>query len=96
MVGARVRIGKVCVSAYLLKLAGAHHYRDVRVESIQPHGPYRSSVLNHFHSHDPDTLLALKVNGEVLHPDHGYPVRLISPNNPGVLQTKWVKEVVVL
>ncbi len=22
--------------------------------------------------------------------DHGYPVRLIAPNRPGVLQTKWV------
>ncbi|WP_148668402.1 molybdopterin-dependent oxidoreductase, partial [Streptomyces sp. WAC05950] len=22
--------------------------------------------------------------------DHGYPARIIAPNRPGVLQTKWV------
>ena len=26
-------------------------------------------------------------------PDHGYPVRLIAPNRPGVMQTKWVTKV---
>ena len=39
---------------------------------------------------DPLTLIALRLNGEPLHPDHGYPARLIAPNRPGVLQTKWV------
>jgi DMSO/TMAO reductase YedYZ molybdopterin-dependent catalytic subunit len=42
---------------------------------------------------DRDTLLALELNGEPLHPDHGYPVRLIAPNRPGVLQTKWLTRV---
>jgi DMSO/TMAO reductase YedYZ molybdopterin-dependent catalytic subunit len=42
------------------------------------------------------TLLALRVGGEQLHLDHGFPVRLIAPNRPGVLQTKWVSKVVVL
>ena len=44
---------------------------------------------------DPDTLLALDLDGEPLHLDHGYPVRLIGPNRPGVLQTKWVGRLVV-
>ena len=30
---------------------------------------------------------------DALHPDHGYPLRLIAPNRPGVLQTKWVNQV---
>ena len=30
-----------------------------------------------------------------LHLDHGYPLRLIGPNRPGVLQTKWVTRLVV-
>jgi DMSO/TMAO reductase YedYZ molybdopterin-dependent catalytic subunit len=44
---------------------------------------------------DPDTLLALEVNGSPLHIQHGYPVRLIGPNRPGVQQTKWVGKVVI-
>jgi DMSO/TMAO reductase YedYZ molybdopterin-dependent catalytic subunit len=39
--------------------------------------------------------LALEINGEVLDIDHGWPVRLIGPNRPGVLQTKWVQRVTV-
>jgi DMSO/TMAO reductase YedYZ molybdopterin-dependent catalytic subunit len=44
---------------------------------------------------DPDTLLATHVNGEPLHLDHGYPLRLIGPDRPGVMQTKWVTRLVV-
>ena len=35
--------------------------------------------------------LALALHGEPLDLDHGYPARLIAPNRPGVLQTKWVR-----
>ena len=28
--------------------------------------------------------------------DHGYPVRLIAPDRPGVMQTKWVSRIEVL
>jgi DMSO/TMAO reductase YedYZ molybdopterin-dependent catalytic subunit len=62
------------------------------VQSAQESGIYSRSVLNHAHSQDADTLLALRVNGEELHIDHGYPVRLIAPNAPGVMQTKWVQK----
>ena len=55
-----------------------------------PHGSYASSVLDTDHAHDRDTLLALEVRGERLDLDHGYPLRLIAPNRPGVMQTKWV------
>ena len=34
--------------------------------------------------------------GEPLHLDHGYPLRLIGPNRPGVMQTKWVTRLVVV
>ena len=37
----------------------------------------------------------LEVNGEPLGIDHGYPLRLIGPNRPGVMQTKWVTRLVV-
>jgi DMSO/TMAO reductase YedYZ molybdopterin-dependent catalytic subunit len=44
---------------------------------------------------DPDTLLALQVNGEPLHLDHGFPCRLIAPNRPGTMQTKWVARLTI-
>ena len=37
-----------------------------------------------------DALLALKVNGDDLSMDHGFPARVIVPALPGVHNTKWV------
>ncbi|GAA0568177.1 molybdopterin-dependent oxidoreductase [Paractinoplanes ferrugineus] len=75
----------------LVTLAGGDPERaEVLVESLQQGGRYRASELPAEHVRDPLTLLALRVDGQVLPPDHGYPVRLIAPNRPGVLQTKWV------
>ena len=39
---------------------------------------------------DPRSLLALRVNGAALPPDHGCPARIIVPAAPGVMNTKWV------
>lgn len=69
---------------------------SVEVRSLQEGGRYRTSTLNHLQALDPDTMLAVAVNGERLDLDHGFPCRLISPNRPGVLQTKWVTELVVI
>ena len=41
------------------------------------------------------TLLAMQVNGEPLHLDHGFPIRLIAPARLGVNQTKWLAKVIV-
>lgn len=79
----------------LLAMAGAAPESVATVESLQSGGLYRISELNVEHAHDPDTLLALEVNGESLDLDHGYPARLIGPNRPGVMQTKWVGKLVV-
>jgi DMSO/TMAO reductase YedYZ molybdopterin-dependent catalytic subunit len=79
----------------LLEEAGAPADATVRVQSLQ-RGGYSSSLLNPAHARDPDTLLALELNGAPLHRDHGFPVRLIAPNNPGVMQTKWLESVTVL
>ena len=67
----------------LLDLAGAPADARVRVHSLQQRRAYarRSSIPTQ--AHDPDTLLALRVDGEALHLDHGYPLRLIGPNRPG-------------
>jgi DMSO/TMAO reductase YedYZ molybdopterin-dependent catalytic subunit len=79
----------------LLRAAGAPPDAQVTVESLQARGPYRVSELDVPQAHDPDTLLALRVDGEPLHLEHGYPVRLVGPGRPGVLQTKWVTRLVV-
>jgi hypothetical protein len=79
----------------LLDMAGAAPDATASVISLQARSRYRTSDLHAGQIDDPDTLLALEVNGEPLHLDHGYPVRLIGPNRPGVQQTKWVTRVVV-
>ncbi len=42
------------------------------------------------------TLVALELNGRVLTLDHGFPARIIAPDRPGVLQTKWLSRIEVL
>jgi DMSO/TMAO reductase YedYZ molybdopterin-dependent catalytic subunit len=79
----------------LLTAAGSRPGATVRVESLERNGLYATSTLPGEHTEDPDTLLALRLNGEVLELDHGYPCRIIAPSRPGVLQTKWVRRLVV-
>ncbi|MFF5228965.1 molybdopterin-dependent oxidoreductase [Dactylosporangium sp. NPDC000521] len=83
--------------ADLLRLVGADELDlPVTVESLQRDGGYRTSTLDPGPARDPLTLLALRIGGAPLHPDHGYPCRLIAPNRPGVLQTKWVGAITVV
>ncbi len=63
---------------------------DVVVRSAQESGLYRSSVVGAPLAARDDCLLAMQVDDEPLHEDHGAPVRLVAPNRPGVMQTKWV------
>ncbi|HEX6311568.1 MAG TPA: molybdopterin-dependent oxidoreductase [Acidimicrobiia bacterium] len=79
----------------LLEMAGADDDARAQVVSLQRRGAFDTSDLNRWHAHDRDTLLALEVDGEPLHLDHGFPLRLIGPNRPGVMQTKWVTRLVV-
>jgi DMSO/TMAO reductase YedYZ molybdopterin-dependent catalytic subunit len=70
--------------------AGAEGGADVVVTSLQESGPFTRTVLPAAFVEDERTLLALDLAGEPLDLDHGFPVRVIAPNRPGVLQTKWV------
>ena len=76
--------------ADLLALVDADPASVVKVRSMQTRGAFRTSELPADFASDPRTLLALELNGETLDLDHGYPCRIIAPNRPGVLQTKWV------
>jgi DMSO/TMAO reductase YedYZ molybdopterin-dependent catalytic subunit len=79
----------------LAALVGGSPGAPVQCESLQAGGRYRTSVVAPPHARDPLTLVALRLNGEPLHLDHGYPCRLIAPNRPGVMQTKWLGRIVV-
>ena len=80
----------------LVALAGGTADDDVVVRSMQTRGAWRESRLPANFVRAPDSLLALSLGGEPLHPDHGFPCRLIAPTRPGVTQTKWVAELEVV
>jgi DMSO/TMAO reductase YedYZ molybdopterin-dependent catalytic subunit len=80
----------------VLRMAGAGLGATAEVVSLQRAGAaYSTSIVDAPHVADPETLLALELNGEPLALDHGFPVRLVAPNRPGVMQTKWVTRVIV-
>ncbi|MDI5962322.1 molybdopterin-dependent oxidoreductase [Streptantibioticus silvisoli] len=71
------------------------HHTDppgVFVESVQLAGSFRAVALRANQVRDPRSLLATNVNGAPLSPDHGYPARIIVPDAPGVMSTKWVRQ----
>lgn len=84
------------VLAQLLAAVGASPDSDVRMISLEGPGPYSRTVLPARHARDDMTLIALRLNGETLNLDHGYPCRLIAPSRPGVLQTKWLTRIEVV
>jgi DMSO/TMAO reductase YedYZ molybdopterin-dependent catalytic subunit len=45
---------------------------------------------------DRDTLLAYRMNGELLAPNHGFPLRLFVPGWYGVASVKWLRRIEVL
>ncbi|KAI0358306.1 hypothetical protein OH77DRAFT_1581746 [Trametes cingulata] len=57
-------------------------------------GPYATSIpLSHAMDPTNDVMLAFGMNGRVLHPDHGYPLRVIIPGYVGGRQIKWLKKI---
>ena len=74
----------------LARLAGVTRPSSALVQSLERGGAFSQVVLSAEQVMDPDSLLALRVNGADLTPDHGYPARVIVPASPGVHNTKWV------
>lgn len=81
--------------ADLVAAMGAPAQSRVFAGSMQKRGAWRTSELPEQFVEDRRTLLALDLNGAELDLDHGYPCRIIAPNRPGVLQTKWVRRLEV-
>ena len=77
----------------VVQRAGGTADSRVRFHSLETEG------YNHSEMFGPQlsaALLATHLNGERLNVDHGYPLRLIAPNRPGVLNTKWLAMIEVL
>ena len=76
----------------LAALAGMPHPARTTVRSLE-RGGFNQAVLQANQVGNPDSLLALRVNGVDLSVDHGYPARIIVPALPGVHNTKWVRSI---
>ena len=75
------------------RLAGHAQPGRATVRSLERAGAFNHAVLQANQVANPDSLLALRVNGVDLSPDHGYPARIIVPALPGVHNTKWVRSI---
>lgn len=61
-----------------------------------PNGYYETSIKLAW-AMDPERgiMVAYKMNGEVLHPDHGKPLRVVVPGQIGGRSVKWLKRIIV-
>lgn len=82
-----VRLGE------LARLAGVPEPTSAFVQSVERRGAFNRATLQGNQVLDPDSLLALAVNGAELSLDHGFPARIIVPALPGVHNTKWVSNI---
>ncbi|MGH3612402.1 MAG: molybdopterin-dependent oxidoreductase [Pseudonocardia sp.] len=80
----------------LIRLAGGSAGDRLFVESFQKAGAFGQVSLSVGQSQAERSLLALRVNGEDLSLDHGFPARTIIPAIPGVHATKWVSRLTVV
>lgn len=80
----------------LVARAGGRPTDRLFVESMQDGGGFGAVSLNVAQSQAEKSLLALKVEGEDLSPDHGFPARTMIPAAPGVHCTKWLRRLTVM
>jgi DMSO/TMAO reductase YedYZ molybdopterin-dependent catalytic subunit len=77
----------------LARLVGVDHPTGAYVQSLEKGGAYSEVTLAGNQVCADHAMLALRVNGSDLSPDHGYPARLMIPAAPGVHNTKWVRSI---
>lgn len=82
-------------------LAAARPKRGARYVCFEgadklPNGYYGTSIkLNWCMDPNRGVMVAHRMNGEKLHPDHGKPVRIIIPGQIGGRSVKWLKKIIV-
>src|SRR5205085_3236273 len=69
---------------------------DQGTEADHPEPMYFARSLPLAKALDADTLLAFRMNGELLEPSHGFPVRLFVPGWYGVASVKWLRRIEVI
>ena len=79
--------------ADLASVAGRPKPGSAIVWSLERFGAFNHATLQTNQILNPDSLLALRVNGADLSLEHGYPARIIVPALPGVHNTKWVSSI---
>jgi hypothetical protein len=80
----------------LRDVVGESGSATVTITSLERDSSYAVTRMEANFVRDELTLVALELNGETLHIDHGYPARIIAPARPGVLQTKWLTSLEVM
>ncbi|KAM5537092.1 hypothetical protein V8D89_009238 [Ganoderma adspersum] len=74
--------------------AGERWYLNFEGVEMLQEGKYATSIpLEYALDYKNDVMLAFGMNKRVLHPDHGYPLRVIIPGYVGGRQVKWLKRV---
>lgn len=74
----------------LAALCGVPEARRATAISLQERAVLGRATYGRAQVQDQRSMLALRVDGEDLTPDHGFPARIMIPGIPGVHQTKWV------
>jgi len=69
---------------------------DAGTESDHPQPMFFARSLPLAKALDMDTLLATRMNGELLEPNHGSPLRLLVPGWYGVASVKWLRRIELL
>ncbi|OAA69041.1 nitrate reductase [Cordyceps fumosorosea ARSEF 2679] len=86
-IGALLRMAKTKRNARYVCFEGADKL---------PNGYYGTSVkLNWCMDENRGIMVAHKMNGQALHPDHGKPVRIIIPGQIGGRSVKWLKKITI-
>lgn len=96
--GAAITTSQICLygrRGQIGKWLNAPELKPGLIES-KPNGYYGTSVkLNWVMDHNRGILLSYKMNGEMLRPDHGKPLRAVVPGQIGGRSVKWLKKLIV-